>query len=333
MSEKIDATATYRKRIHEALAADPERFAALLRARWRGDDGPALDSDRSWNSRLFYVYRSTPEELRGLWAGGLCDILEQFTGGRLSRLALEGRLELLGALELAQGIDWPAAEAERVAAFLVGALHYARSPSFPPPRDLWREDGFVGQPENDLVTALLRLAVRRLRHEPVAEALWADSADNPRQLEPAIVAGRLWEIARWAVAAGCHVWLAKRIDVFDEKLEAAGCAPGNLTRLFFVTEVEHGPQTVQALIKAAFEHVDPPTPERRLELARKLDYFGESSREIRARLWQRMGDKARPIPRQDKAAIERICQAWQEGDTHLIADWSQRLASAEASAA
>ncbi len=278
----MDVTATYRERLHDALSDDPERFTTLLRRRWQGKDGPALDQDRSWSSRLFYAYRETPGELRPRWALAVCEVLDDFVPARLlGQLSLAERLELLGALELAQGIYWPSRERERLDAFLTGALRHTCASEDLPPRDLWREDGFLGQPEADVVTALLRLAVRRLVWESVAEQHWRRALDGASELGQAVVAWRLWEIARWAIAASKIRWIAVRIDTLDERLGAADYEPGNLTRLFFLTEMEHGPARVKELILAAFRSVDPETLGERQDLAEKLDYFGKSQREIR----------------------------------------------------
>lgn len=323
----MDVTAAYRKRLHEALRTDPERFAYLLRERWRGDDGPPLNNDRSWCSRLLYVYETTPEELRPVWSQTLCDLFDGFTTRRLSRLSLEDRLELLGGLELALGMNWPRAEAARLDAFLAGTLRYALSEEFPPPRDLIEEDDFFGQPESDVVAALLRLAARRLAWEQIAEEHWEYALNRTDDFGDVAVAWRLWEIARWAITADAKDWIAKRIDVLDERLEATDTVPGNLTRLFFLTEYDKGPEAVAELILLTLRSIDPPGRNRRLELAEKLDYFGTSHEKIRGELWRRKGDHAEPIPPEEiPKRIEQIRRAWREkGRAAIEVWWEDRL--------
>ncbi len=314
----MDLTAAYTDDLLEALRRDPDRFALLLRRRWRGEDGPPLDNDRSWCDLLFFVYDETPEDDRGVWAMVLCDLFDEFTTGRLLRLTTEDRLVLLGALELAQAITWSTIEAARIDAVLVGTLRLALSESFPPPRDLLKEDDVFGQPEVDVATALLRLAVPRLEWNNLAEEHWNLALESQDGFSDDVVAWRMWEIARWAVGAGQNAWLAARLDVLDEHLEASGCAPGNLTRLFFLTEFEKGPEVLADLLLHTFRSTDPVSAARRHELADKLDYFGKSRPGIREELWRRKGDQAAPIAGRIPEQIEEFRHAFSEGQPAYI---------------
>ncbi len=286
----MDETAVYCKRIRKILESDPEGLESLLRRRWAGDSGPALGDDRTWNAILAYAYGETPDELKSHWPRALITVFDGFITGELLDLGVARRVELLGALDFARAITWPARLEGRLRAHLAGWLELALQPGFPAPRDLWEEDEIFGQPEPDVVAAMLRLACRELSWREAAERHWQQVLESEAGLDPKIVAWRLWEIARWAIAADRMEWLAERLIGFESALEEAEYAPGSLSRLFFLTEVDLGVDAAKQLLVTLpnglkrVVPIDYPVRKALLELGLALAGDGGEVAEIHNRL-------------------------------------------------
>lgn len=312
----------YCTEVVEQLRGDLEDFAEHLRRRWAGESGPALGQDRSWSSALLTAYSETPEDLRHRWAKALDCVLGKFSDPALLRsLGLDQRIELLGALELAQAIDWAGEERENLESRAEGWLRFAVRTGELQVRDLWQEDGFLGQPERDVVTSLLRLAAHQLPwRDELASEHWARWFEAAKSEEPAVpiaaLAWRAWELARWAIEREEHHWLAKRVVDLKELLQAADFAPGNLTRLFFQTEFEHGIKAVSDLIQDLLLGLDDPIDKlARIELLQQLDYFGveietfsPEARKRRAQLWTEAVDSVKlpELPAEERERIQAL---------------------------
>ncbi len=325
----MDETAIYCRRIHKILNTKPEGLESLLRQRWAGESGPALGEDRTWNAVLAYAYRETADELKPHWPRSLIAVFDGFTTGELLDLAVARRVELLGALDFARAIAWPSRLAGRLRAHLAGWLELALQPGSPAPRDLWEEDEIYGQPETDVVAALLRLAARKLGWREVAELHWQQALENEANLAPAVVAWRLWEIARWGIAVDRADWLAERLTSLEPALEESGYAPGNLTRLFFLTEADGGVAAAKDLLVTllnGLKRVVPIDYRVRKAWADKLDYFGlESPAEASRRLRSMRVDRAEPLPEAETEELRASMRGFYAGKATMATVLDMRL--------